>query len=189
MESTDKNQSVCPTSVPFESAKKWYESKKTRAIVITFFLVVIIPIFIILIFYEKSNQPIAMDFPLANQSQNQEWTTYKNNELGFSIDYPKDWGFGTNELGGTSGETNFIFCPPENKELTDSREACKLEDTTHMPNYQSPIIYLFSCKQDEYNGDINGGGVRLSPDGKYVYELSLDGDTYGDTYKRILSSL
>jgi len=190
MENANKDQSVRPTSAPPEPAKKWYENKKTRAIAITFFLVVIIPISIILLFYEKSNQPIATDFPSANQSQNQEWLTYKNDELGFSIDYPKDWGFGNNELGGTtSRETNFIFCPPENKDLTDFGEACELEDNSpHMPDYQSPIIYLFSYKQGEYNGDINGEGVRLSPDGKYVYELSLDGDIDGDTYKRMLSS-
>lgn len=109
MKSTDKNQSVRLTSAPSESAKKWYENKKTRAMVITFFLVVIIPICIILIFYEKSNQPIATDFPLANQSQNQEWTTYKNDELGFSIDYPKDWGFGTNELGARAAKPVSFF--------------------------------------------------------------------------------
>lgn len=198
MENMDEIQPVQPTptpsmpsSSPSEPAKKWHENKKIKiAIILSVLIVISLAIFAYFAF-TKSNQPVITNPAPVVQAPTQEWTTYKDDKFGFSIDYPKDWGFVANALGsGGNGGANYVFCPPENMDTTDSGMACKVRtDNLSVPNYQSPIIYLSSWSKSEFKGDLTKEGVWLSTDGNYVYELRASGaDAYSDIYKQMIST-
>lgn len=98
------------------------------------------------------------------------WITYNSKEYGFSIDYPKDWGSGVNILSNNS----LVFCPPENRELSNSDDICKLKDNgSHMPKFQSPTILLFSYDRDQGTNNSNYHYLGLN-NGKYFYLFNED---------------
>lgn len=134
---------------------------------------------------EKIFNTFLSTFKFTTSGDISNWKTYNNSKFGFSIDYPNNWNVGVNSL---RQEPSLVFCPPENIDLSDPSGCKSKQNGSHMPDMQTPIIYLSHYTKDEYVWDLNKEGVWLSPDKNSVYELELAGGTYDDVYKKMLST-
>lgn len=195
-DNTDGNQSVRPVR-----AKKWYKCKKIIVLAVLF-IIIALAAFVCLSHTKPTKEAARIN------SRDLDWITYTNDELKFSIDFPSEWGMGTDKLAesfsnGKLGELNLILCPPENKVLEKDGgafSACRIDytelDGRNIPHYRGPIIYLsWRPNNDPAMGaDYKDptGINKLSPDKKYFYSLTLNddrGNRYSDIYNKMVSSL
>ncbi|MFA5431796.1 MAG: hypothetical protein WC319_02810 [Candidatus Paceibacterota bacterium] len=92
-----------------------------------------------------------------------DWITYNNKEYRFSIDYPSSWGGGDNIIDGNG----LVFCPPENRELSNSYDICKLK------NNDSHILLFLLNSNQRVNNLYHYLG---SSNGKYIYLFTENGN-------------
>lgn len=143
------------------------------------------------------------------------WKTYKNEEYGYEIQYPKDWSHDPNLL---RGEPSMVFCPPEFSDQ-DPEIGCEWQSHGgHMPSSSAPIL-LFGDKWEDLPGitkeekkgyqwckleeirDINNISIEVrncdgrriafceSIDNKYLYRLDLVGDSkFLDIFNQMIST-
>ncbi len=119
-----------------------------------------------------------------------DWKTYRNEEYGFEIKYPKDWNCAKDMVrSSVSSPPKMVFCSPK---FYDPKGGCKTKRTEHVTSTLGEIrLFVFKTKGEKEKycyGDIelkiiNGIRIEVCNDGADAFWENASGSYYYHLYR------